>query len=116
MAVRNYLNNRDLLSEIHKSKATFGPFLDDHAKDYDISLHSVKEVKRATIDQARKNRAERILFGWKAFCEVNICLESMKVYTVNSESVLQLDCISSADMPHADTLLMTDSLSHHNVY
>ena len=60
MAVRNYLNNRDLLSEIHKSKATFGSFLDDHAKDYDIILHSVKEIKRATIDQARKNRAERI--------------------------------------------------------
>ena len=30
------------------------------AKDYDIILHSVKEIKRATIDLGSKNRAERI--------------------------------------------------------
>jgi hypothetical protein len=60
MAVRNYLNNRDLLSEIHKSKASFGSYVDDEAKQFDIILNSTKEIKRATIDQARKNRADRI--------------------------------------------------------
>ena len=60
MAVRNYLNNRDLLIEIHKSKTTFGSFLDDDAKIFDIILTSTKEIKKSTIDQARKNRADRI--------------------------------------------------------
>ena len=44
MAVRNYLNNRDLLIEIHKSKTTFGSFLDDDAKIFDIILTSTKEI------------------------------------------------------------------------
>ena len=60
MAVRNYLNNRDLLAEIHTSKSTFGSFLDDDAKIFDIILHSEKEINRATILQARQNRADRI--------------------------------------------------------
>lgn len=60
MAVRNYLNNRDLLAEIHKSKASYGSYVDDEAKQYDIILNSTKEIKKSTIDQARKNRADRI--------------------------------------------------------
>ena len=60
MAVRNYLNNRDLLIEIHKSKSSFGSFIDEEAKVFDIILTSTKEIKKSTIDQARKNRADRI--------------------------------------------------------
>ena len=60
MAVRNYLNNRDLLIEIHKSKTSFGSFLDEESKIFDIILNSTKEIKKSTIDQARRNRADRI--------------------------------------------------------
>lgn len=60
MTVRNYLNNRDLLIEIHKSKASFGSFVDEEAKEFDVIVQSVKEIKKATVDIARKNRADRI--------------------------------------------------------
>lgn len=57
----NYLNNRDLLKEIHLSKNTYCAFRDpatDH--QYDIILPSVSKINQRTIAEARRNRAERI--------------------------------------------------------
>ena len=59
---QNYLNNRDLLKEIHLSKNSYCSFLNaatDH--QYDIILSSVDEINAATIAQAKLNRASRIL-------------------------------------------------------
>lgn len=58
---RNYLNNRDMLKEIHLSKNTYCSFLDrknDH--QYDIILPSVAKINQRTIAEARRNRADRI--------------------------------------------------------
>lgn len=57
---RKYLNNRDLLKEIHKSKNSYCSYLDNNDAQYDIILHSVDRINRNTISQARKNRADRI--------------------------------------------------------
>jgi len=57
----NYLNNRDLLKEIHLSKNTYFSFLDpeqDH--QYDIILSSIDDINEATILQAKQNRILRI--------------------------------------------------------
>ena len=57
----NYLNNRDILKEIHLSKATYCSFLDpviDH--QYDIILPSVTKINQRTIAEARRNRAARL--------------------------------------------------------
>lgn len=57
----NYLNNRDLLKEIHLSKNTYCTFLDpamDH--QYDIILGSVDRINQRTVAEARRNRADRI--------------------------------------------------------
>ena len=57
----NYLNNRDILKEIHLSKNTYCSFLDpvnDH--QYDIILPSVSKINQKTIVDARRNRADRI--------------------------------------------------------
>ena len=57
----NYLNNRDLLKQIHLSKNTFCSFRDpknDH--QYDIILSSVDRINQRTIAEARRNRADRI--------------------------------------------------------
>ena len=57
----NYLNNRDLLKEIHLSKNTYCSYLDpvtDH--QYDIILPSVAKINQKTIAEARKNRADRL--------------------------------------------------------
>ena len=57
----NYLNNKDLLKEIHISKNTYCSYLNpemDH--QYDIILPTVQKINRNTIAEARRNRVERI--------------------------------------------------------
>jgi hypothetical protein len=57
----NYLNNRDLLKQIHLSKNTYCTYLDpknDH--QYDIILPSLDKINQRTIAEARRNRADRI--------------------------------------------------------
>ena len=57
----NYLNNRDILKEIHLSKNTYCSFRDpvkDH--QYDIILPSLAKINMRTIAEARRNRADRL--------------------------------------------------------
>ena len=58
--VKNYLNNKDILKEIHKSKNTYCVYLDSTFADYDMILPSVDKINKKNILQARKNRAERL--------------------------------------------------------
>lgn len=59
MAKVNYLNNRDLLREIHKSKSSFCSFIDASDAAYDLILPNISKINRNTIAQAKRNRAER---------------------------------------------------------
>ena len=57
----NYLNNRDILKEIHLSKNTYCSYRDrtiDH--QYDIILPSVAKINQKTVAEARRNRADRL--------------------------------------------------------
>lgn len=57
----NYLNNRDILKEIHRSKNTYCSYLDrelDH--QFDIIVPSVDKINQRTVAEARRNRADRI--------------------------------------------------------
>ena len=66
----NYLNNKDILKEIHTSKNAFCTFLDpneDHKYDFivDMPTESIEKSleyanKRDTIKQARETRATRL--------------------------------------------------------
>ena len=56
----NYLNNRDILKEIHKSKNTYCSYTQPEYGDYDIILTDVKKINKTNILQGRKNRAERL--------------------------------------------------------
>ena len=60
-AKTNYLNNRDILKEIHLSKNTYCTYQDpvqDH--QYDIILPTVEKINQRTIAEARRNRADRL--------------------------------------------------------
>ena len=60
-AKTNYLNNRDILKQIHLSKNTYCTYLDpvnDH--QYDIILPTVAKINQRTVAEARRNRADRI--------------------------------------------------------
>jgi hypothetical protein len=56
----NYLNNKDILKEIHKSKNTYCKYLDQTCADYDMILTDVKKINKKNISEARKLRAERL--------------------------------------------------------
>jgi len=55
-----YLNNRDLLKEIHKSKTTFCSYIEPEYNDYDIILPNLDRINIRTTAQAKRNRVARI--------------------------------------------------------
>jgi hypothetical protein len=60
-AKTNYLNNRDILKQIHLSKNTYCVYTDpvnDH--QYDIILPTVLKINQRTIAEARRNRSDRL--------------------------------------------------------
>ena len=55
----NYLNNKDMLAEIHKSKSTFCSYVAPEYADYDIILPSVDKINIRTIAEAKRNKAKK---------------------------------------------------------
>lgn len=70
MRKHNYLNNKDILSEIHKSKGSFCSYVEDSDHQYDLiiplqSQHGTLEqglskINIRTVAEAKRNRAKRI--------------------------------------------------------
>lgn len=56
----NYLNNKDILKEIHKSKSTFCSFVTATDHQYDIILPSVDKINIRTIADAKRAHAKRL--------------------------------------------------------
>ena len=56
----NYLNNKDILKEIHKSKSTYCWFEDPKYADYDMILPAGHKITKKDITEARKLRADRL--------------------------------------------------------
>ena len=56
----NYLNNKDMLLEIHRSKSSYCSFTDPKYHQYDIILPSVDKVNIRTVAEAKRNQAKRI--------------------------------------------------------
>ncbi len=62
-----YLNNRDLLAEIHKSKCSFSSFTKSEYSQHDIILSDIGKINIRTVAEAKRNRAKRL--GLLAFME-----------------------------------------------
>jgi hypothetical protein len=56
----NYLNNKDMLLEIHRSKSSYCVFEKPEYHQYDIILPSIEKVNIRTIAEAKRNRAKRL--------------------------------------------------------
>ena len=81
----NYLNNRDILKEIHLSKNTYCSYLDpvnDH--QYDIILPTLEKINQRTIAEARRNRADRIKR------ETGVVVDPKKI--PNTDLVFRISC------------------------
>ena len=60
MKRKNYLNNKDLLLEIHRSKNTFCSYTEKEYHQYDIILDSIDRINIRTIAEAKRNKAKRL--------------------------------------------------------
>ena len=56
----NYLNNKDMLSEIHKSKSSYCSFTKPEYHQYDLILPSLDKINIRTIAEAKRNKAKRL--------------------------------------------------------
>ena len=56
----NYLNNKDILKEIHRSKNTYCTYTQPEYGDYDIIVYGLDAITDETIAQGRINRSERL--------------------------------------------------------
>jgi len=56
----NYLNNRDMLAEIHKSKTSFCEFAIQEDSQFDIVVPDINDIDNDVVLQAQVNRAKRI--------------------------------------------------------
>ena len=56
----NYLNNRDILAEIHKSKKTYCKYLNKETdSDFDIIVDDVTKINKTRLKEARANKIAR---------------------------------------------------------
>jgi hypothetical protein len=72
MRKKNYLNNKDILKQIHKSKNTFNSYTAPEHGNYDIILLDVDKINMRTLAEAKRNKAKRLSGGEKlkqAECE-----------------------------------------------
>jgi len=55
-----YLNNRDLLAEIHRSKVTFSSFIKPEYSQHDIILTNLDKINIRTVAEAKRIKAKRL--------------------------------------------------------
>ena len=102
MRRHNYLNNRDILKEIHKSKKTYCSFLTPEDGDYDIILPNISRINKTNIAEGRKLRAERL--GRAAYDAAQ----------AESSTKLKLDDfkVNTRDVPATDVVFRVMTFEH----
>lgn len=77
-AKTNYLNNKDMMAEIHKSKSSFSSFTNQEYNQYDIILQDLNDINLKTINEAKEAKAKRLtqeLYDYKK----NVLKEKIKL-------------------------------------
>ena len=98
----NYLNNKDILKEIHKSKNTYCTYSDETCADYDIIVADVKKINKKTITEARALRAERL---------AKLAHEEAVLATGQKQKLEQFE-IKPADVPLTDIVFRVMTWDH----
>lgn len=90
----NYLNNRDLLAEIHKSKNTYCSYVSPEDSDYDMIVTDIKKINNANIAKARKIQAKRLTArAWEAAKKLGNKRIKMSDYEVSPRKVKKTDLV-----------------------
>ena len=93
----NFVNNKDMLKEIHKSKNSYSEYLDPKYADYDVIVENLEEIFLPEIqEKAKSSRAARI--GVAAFEEALANNTSIKDKPKLSEYKVKPDTVSIEDL------------------
>jgi hypothetical protein len=90
----NYLNNRDLLAEIHKSKNRYCSYVSDDDGQYDMIVTDVKKINNTAVAQARKIKAKRLTQeAWEAAKSSGAKRQKMSDFTVSARKIEKTDLV-----------------------
>ena len=90
----NYLNNRDLLAEIHKSKNSYCSYVSDDDGQYDMIVTDVKKINNTAVAQARKIKAKRLTQeAWEAAKASGAKRQKMSDFTVSARKIEKTDLV-----------------------
>lgn len=84
----NYLTNKELLSEIHKSKCSYSYFLDPKFAQYDAIVTDLKQITPELIQATREAKAKKMFQALKqAAKESGLKNHQIKIPEVDPESI-----------------------------
>jgi hypothetical protein len=90
----NYLNNKDLLAEIHKSKNSYCSYVSEDDSQYDYIVTDVKKINNTAVAQARKLKAKRLTQeAWEAAKATGNKRQKMSDFTVSARKIDKTDLV-----------------------
>ena len=79
----NYLNNRDILKEIHKSKKTYCAYKNiETDSDFDIIIHDIKKINKTRTKEARDLKCIKYKKEWGEELDANTIADQDLVFRV----------------------------------
>jgi len=89
-----YLNNRDLLAQIHASKNTYCSYVTPEDADYDIIVPNLKKINVRSIAEAKKSRAKRMTQeAWERAKESGEKKIKLADYTISPRKIDKTDLV-----------------------
>jgi hypothetical protein len=89
-----YLNNRDLLAQIHASKNTYCSYVTPEDADYDIIVPNLKKINTRSIAEAKKARAKRMTQeAWEQAKESGEKKIKLADYTISPRKIDKTDLV-----------------------
>jgi hypothetical protein len=89
-----YLNNRDLLAQIHASKNTYCSYVTPEGADYDIIVPNLKKINTRSIAEAKKARAKRMTQeAWEQAKNAGLKKIKLADYTVSPRKIDKTDLV-----------------------
>ena len=89
-----YLNNRDLLAQIHASKNTYCSYVTPEDSQYDLIVQNLKKINPSAVAQARKAKAKRLTQeAWEQAKEAGLKKIKLADYTVSPRKIDKTDLV-----------------------
>ena len=89
-----YLNNRDLLLQIHASKNTYCSYVTPDDSQYDLIVPNLKKVNASAVAQARKAKAKRLTQeAWEEAKAAGLKKIKLVDYTVSPRKIEKTDLV-----------------------